>query len=592
MSSVAVQGEQVRTLYRHGFAIVVTNVVNACLVAGLLWRTAPIPWLLAFVSVIATLCTARSFLHRWYRRAAPYDSQAHLWGRRFAVGSAFTGAAWGMAGFWLLSSGGSMAQLILPFVVGGMTAAAAGTTATYLPAFFAFMLPAVAGLAFGALGLGGVAGVGMPLLLLVYAIGLGFVASTNHRALVEGFRFRFENQTLFEEVSLAHGKLEDANRTLEARIAERSSALKRQADELRDAQRLEAMGRLAGGVAHDFNNLLQVVLANSESVAADPQLADALREPVSEIRDAAGRGAELVKQLLLIGRRQSLRLETLDLNEIVARAERLLARLIGEHVELEVALHPTPLFVHVDPAQMEQVIINLAANARDAMPLGGTLRIETAATELAGTGAGSEATLHAALIVRDTGTGMDAETRDHAFDPFFTTKDIGRGTGLGLATVHGVVEQSGGRVRVESTLDRGSIFYVYLPVVDAPDPNAGAVMHTEVRRPQTGTVLLVEDDPAVGKATARILRRGGYNVLTAGGPEEALELVRQHAEPIDLLVSDVVMPGMSGPDLDRRLRELRPGLHTLFVSGYSRDVVVPPSDEARGRGYLAKPFTQ
>jgi CheY-like chemotaxis protein len=241
---------------------------------------------------------------------------------------------------------------------------------------------------------------------------------------------------------------------------------------------------------------------------------------------------------------------------------------------------------------MEQVIINLAANARDAMPRGGTLRLETAPTDLAVTGAGSPAKPHAALIVRDTGTGMDAETRNHAFDPFFTTKDVGRGTGLGLATVHGVVEQSGGRIRVESTLDCGSSFYVYLPLVDAPEPNAFAVKQADVRRPQTGTVLLVEDDPAVGKATARILRRGGYEVLTAGGPEEALELVHKHAAPIDLLVSDVVMPGMSGPDLDRRLRELRPGLRTLFVSGYSRDVVVPPSDEAHGRGYLAKPFTQ
>jgi len=588
MIPAAVRAEQVRTLYRHSGAVLATNVVSSWVVAVLLWATVSSALLLAFIGTTGLLCAARFVLYRRYWRAAPDPTDSDRWGLRFTVGSALSGATWGAGAFVLFSRGGPMAELILPFVVGGMTAAAAGTTSAYLPAFLAFMLPSVTGLALGALDAGAAAHVGMSTLLLVYAVGLSFVASRNNRALVEAFRFRFENQALLEEVSRVRVHLEETNRSLEERVAERSTAFERQTDVLRDAQRLESIGRLAGGVAHDFNNLLLVVLANAEGALDDPRLAEGLRGPVGEIRDAAGRGAELVKQLLLVGRRQSMRPETLDLNQAVTRSQRLLVRLIGEHITLDVALHPTPLFVHVDPTQIEQVIINLAANARDAMPSGGTLRIETAASELDAAEHGA----HAMLLVRDTGAGMDTQTRIHLFEPFFTTKEVGKGTGLGLATVYGVVEQSGGTIRVESTLDLGSSFFVYLPLVGPPVAEVRAAPASDAPPARAGTVLLVEDDPSVRVVTQRLLRRGGYDVLAAENATHALKLASEHAGPIHVLVSDVVMPGLSGPELDERLRATRPGLCTLFMSGYSRDVVMPVSDEAHGRAYVDKPFSQ
>jgi signal transduction histidine kinase len=403
------------------------------------------------------------------------------------------------------------------------------------------------------------------------------IAANNHRAVRQSFRLRFENRDLLSDLSHTQVSLAEANRTLEERVAERSAALERQTDALRDAQRMESVGLLAGGVAHDFNNLLTV----------DERLG------LQEIHRAANRGAILVSQLLTFSRRQAVVRRVLDLNAVVSDVQPLLARLIGEHIELVVAMRAGPLTVRADATQLHQVIVNLATNARDAMPGGGRLTIETELVEGDNPALPVEAGRYALLSVRDTGVGMDAETRRKVFHPFFTTKDVGHGTGLGLATVYGIVEQSGGHVYVDSQLSRGSHFRIFLPLVDA-DAAQDASFAEAVKQPplpRGATVLLAEDEHPVRAVTARILRGAGLNVLEARDGEEALELSRAHEGSIELLVSDVVMARRGGIALARQLAVERPDIRVLLVSGYTRGALPAREDPAGNLALLPKPYS-
>jgi CheY-like chemotaxis protein len=270
--------------------------------------------------------------------------------------------------------------------------------------------------------------------------------------------------------------------------------------------------------------------------------------------------------------------------------ERLLGRLIGEHLTLKVALAQEPLFVRIDPTQLEQIVMNLVTNARDAMTSGGTVTIETARLGLEETEDGIAPGPYALLVVQDTGVGMDAETQKHLFEPFFTTKDVGSGTGLGLATVYGIVEEAGGAIRVSSQAQRGSTFRVFFPRTEPRELGDSSVPPPSDAK-DGATILLVEDDDAVRNVTQRMLSRAGYRVLVAETPERALEIAANGGERIHLLVTDVVMPKMSGPELAERLRGIRPTMRTLFMSGYNRGHLVPPDDEDKGIGFLEKPFT-
>jgi two-component system, cell cycle sensor histidine kinase and response regulator CckA len=479
-------------------------------------------------------------------------------------------------------------------VLAGMTAGAAGTLSYYLPAFFAFVVPAILPLAVRILLEGGRLHVAMGALGVVYGAALAIIAQNTNHAISEAFRLRFENDALLGHLSRARAALEDANRTLEQRVEERTTALKRQDEALQEARRMESLGLLAGGVAHDFNNLLTVILGNAALLQDSPALAHAADGPLGEIRKAADRATSLVSQLLASSRRQARTPRVLDLNAVVSDAQRLLARLIGEHLELVVALRPASLAVLADRGQLEQVIVNLATNARDAMAAGGTLTIET---DLAVIARGDSARTpglapgaYVVLSVRDTGIGMDAETRRLAFHPFFTTKEIGQGTGLGLATVNGIVEQSGGHVFVESEPGRGSCFRVFLPRADAPiEQEAAPATAAPARR--AATVLLVEDEPMVRDVISRALVGAGMTVLEAAEGAQALERARRHEGPIDLLVTDVVMARMGGPELAKRLAATRPEVRVLFISGYSRDTELSNGDAAEGVDFLQKPFT-
>jgi two-component system, cell cycle sensor histidine kinase and response regulator CckA len=364
--------------------------------------------------------------------------------------------------------------------------------------------------------------------------------------------------------------------------------------QLRASQKMEAIGQLAGGVAHDFNNLLTGYcnLLLEETAADSP-----LRPDLEEIRSAGERAASLTRQLLAFSRRQMLQPRVVDVNELIRQVEKLLRRLISEDVELFTTLAGSVPPVKVDPASFEQILINLVVNARDAMPTGGQLTIETADVELGPVLAGGldhiavNAGRYVLITVTDTGHGMDAATQSRVFEPFFTTKEQGKGTGLGLATVYGIVKQSGGYVFVESEPARGTVFKVYLPVTEsAVVTPVEEVGRSSQQHRGSETVLLVEDEDAVRTLAREVLRRHGYAVLEARHGVDALTVVERHADPIDLMITDVVMPHMSGRDLVERLSAARPTMKVLFMSGYTDHAVVH-RDLTPGTAFLQKPFT-
>jgi len=362
-------------------------------------------------------------------------------------------------------------------------------------------------------------------------------------------------------------------------------------------QRLEAIGRMAGGVAHDFNNLLSAILGYAGLLETGLGAEHPLLVDVQGVQHAADKAAILVRQLLAFSRRQVLQAEILDLNAVVSEMHRMLRRIIGEDIELVTVLEAVPATVRADPMQLEQVVMNLAVNAADAMPDGGRLSVATEDVEvdsLQGRALGLPGPgRYVALTVADTGIGMDAETRSSVFEPFFTTKAPGLGTGLGLATVYGIVLQSGGSIRVDSAPGHGSRFRILLPHVDG-EPTAGCEPAPKEQRAlpfASETVLLVEDQEMLRSLARRVLESRGYTVLDAGYGDEALRLAQAHAGPIHLLLTDVVMPNMSGPELARRFTPLRPEARVLYVSGYSADERTLEQVGEGSGSFLAKPFT-
>lgn len=365
-------------------------------------------------------------------------------------------------------------------------------------------------------------------------------------------------------------------------------------EQFRQAQKMEAVGQLAGGIAHDFNNLLTAILGNTQLLLRDLPPGDSKRGDVEEIRKASERAASLTRQLLAYSRRQMLQPEVLDLNGVVGEMDKMLRRLIGEHIALVTVLAPDLGRVRADPNQIEQVLVNLAVNARDAMPDGGQLTIETANIELdeafAKEHLGSKAGAYALLAITDTGTGMDANVRAHLFEPFFTTKDVGKGTGLGLATVYGIVKQSDGYISVYSEPGHGSSFKIYLPRLSTAPIPAVTPAKAGVGR-GTETILVVEDEPAVLSLSQRALEAQGYVVLAASDATTALRLVERHGGTIHLVLTDVVMPGMSGRDLADQLAVRRPGIRVLYMSGYPGDAIVQHGELPAGSAFLQKPFS-
>ena len=365
--------------------------------------------------------------------------------------------------------------------------------------------------------------------------------------------------------------------------------------QLQETRRLEALGQLAGGVAHDFNNLLAVILGYCELLQMGLTADDPRRKYAASIRGATERAAAITKQLLAFGRRQVLQPQVINVSVLVHDFETLLRRLLPESIELVIELSPTPAWIKADPSQIDQVLINLVINARDAMPNGGRITLSTVVGLQPGPDAGGRT--YVTILVHDTGTGMTSEVQRRIFEPFFTTKPEGAGTGLGLSTVHGIVCQTGGDIRVASSPGQGSQFSVMIPTADPAAARAqilpsSATEQQPASKQERGTVLLVDDEPALLHLMQESLASAGYRVLSAADGKEALTLAEQLTETIDLVVTDVVMPKLGGPELVRNLRAVRPNIKVLYLTGYPADAFGPSGAPPDGDVLLHKPYTQ
>jgi two-component system, cell cycle sensor histidine kinase and response regulator CckA len=386
-----------------------------------------------------------------------------------------------------------------------------------------------------------------------------------------------------------------ANDITERKRAEQT--LRETEEQLRQSQKLESVGQLAGGIAHDFNNLLTVIGGYTDLLLMADKLDDPTREKMEEVKKASERAASLTRQLLAFSRKQVLKPEVLDLNLLIEGTGKILRRLIGEDIEVTTKLRSDVGKIMADPGQIEQVVINLVLNARDAMPSGGKIMLATAQVELDREYADMRIAVkpghYVMLAVSDTGTGMPTEVQKHIFEPFFTTKEVGKGTGLGLSMIYGIVKQSGGNIWVYSEVGKGTTFKVYLPLtvgeeaeksLTADTPQAAAVKATE-------TILLVEDEEMVRKLAADILRAKGYQVLVAKNGDEATEICKTHSHPIHLLLTDVIMPGMNGKEVAEMVRSFQPEIEVLYMSGYTDDIIVHHGVLETGTSFIEKPFT-
>jgi two-component system, cell cycle sensor histidine kinase and response regulator CckA len=367
-------------------------------------------------------------------------------------------------------------------------------------------------------------------------------------------------------------------------------ALQQSQEMLRQMQKMDALGRLAGSMAHDFNNLLTAISGYGQLLLDDMEITDPRREDVKEILLAAGRGAELTGRLLTFSRRKSASPKPVSLNQVVRGLEKMFGRLIGESIRMNLDLAPDLPLIMADPAQIEQALLNLLVNARDAMPEGGWLSVETKHVrldeELESETGKIQTGAYVSLGVRDTGSGMTEELRKRIFEPFFTTRKAGKGTGLGLPIVYGIVSQNHGHIRVESVPGKGTEVTVYFPAASDPPAVSRAAASQRITRTGSGTILLVEDEQPVLNFLKRLLSGAGYTVLTAADGEEGLRLFRERADAIHLVITDVVMPKMWGPRMIGRLREISPGVKVLYVSGYTAEVALEDLDAP----FLSKPI--
>ena len=403
------------------------------------------------------------------------------------------------------------------------------------------------------------------------------------------------NQELEWRVAARTAELDAANRSLRQEIENRE----RTEAGLREAQRLEAIGRLAGGIAHDFNNLLTIILGYADLLQGQGQgkgrAEESTRYSAEQIALAGRKAADLTQKLLAFSRRQVLQVSVFNLNDLLRSIEGLLRRLLPENIRIHLQLDPAVQPVRADRAALEQAILNLAANARDAMPRGGDFGLATSqmvvSAKALGTPNGPLPGPYVRLRVTDTGCGMDEATRNHVFEPFFTTKEVGKGTGLGLASVHGVIHQSGGRIEVSSEMGRGTTFTILLPCVaeSPPLPDAQAVSKTPASG--TETILLVEDDPSVRRLSSLILKRAGYSMFSAADGTDAIEWMRRHPGPIHLLITDAIMPRIGGSELAQAFARERPSTQVLFVSGHAPEALVAGAETRPALNVLAKPYT-
>ncbi len=425
------------------------------------------------------------------------------------------------------------------------------------------------------------------------------LAKTEQEEIAHGLRSETERMEAeiyrrAQELQTANNTVRLLNETLERRVAERTESLRKTEEKLLHSQKMEALARLTGGIAHDFNNMLAVIINSNFMLKEVGELNEEQAKIAAQVDFAAQRAAALTRQLLIFSHQQVTQVRSVEWNAVVVEMQSMLRRLVGEHIEFRTQLCEQSTLVRADRSRLDQVLANLVVNARDAMPRGGTIGIETARITIDALDPQTAPELsqgtYVVLSVSDTGVGMSPETKARVFEPFFTTKGVGRGTGLGLSTVHGIVTQAGGHVWVYSELDRGTVFKVYWPA-DTADSAAKEDSQLPVAvRNGSETVLLVEDEALLRSATSTLLRARGYRVLVAADGVEALRLCESHPDAIDLVATDVIMPGLDGKELARRLQALRPSLKVLFMSGYT-DQVLREGSWTSDMGFVQKPFS-
>jgi len=584
-----VRSEEVRALFEQSATILWANVGVGAVVVGTLWNDEPRLRLLLWLSAVLAMSVARAAFQRRYRRERPADGEVESWGRRLVLASTVSGMLWGAAGVLFFARDSALSQSLLTFTIGGMTAAAAGTLSCHLPAFYGFFVFALGPLVARSLLEGDRIHLGMSAMLVAYALAMQRVARNNHGSFVRAFRLALENAQLLERLSLSQVDLQDTNRTLEHRVLERTKALEQQADALRQAQRLEVAGRLAGGLAHDFNSLLTVVINNATLMKESQALDEHGKLAADETLEAAERGAALIRHLLAFSRRKRPEPRIFELNQLAREWSLLFGRILGQGITSSVELAEQATSVYADPAQVEQVLVNLVANARSAMPAGGRLLIATAVGPAAGE-LGLRPGNYVQLIVEYSGTARAEGDANGGFDPYFSFEGDSRKPGLGVTAAWAIAEQWGGRVQVDSEREQGARFRVFLPASAQQLSSVSPERRAESTARRSATVLVVDDEPTLRSVIRRSLLREGYRVLVAEDGARALALAESHGPGIDLLITDVVMPGLTGLELAQRLQRERPGLGVLFISGFTFEESVPAADLQAGTAYLPKPF--
>jgi two-component system, cell cycle sensor histidine kinase and response regulator CckA len=581
-----VRSEGIRALFGQTAPILWANVGVAGIVVAVLWEDADHARLLLWLGALTLLTGARAAFQRRYFQAPPDAADVEAWGRRFVLGSTLSGMLWGSIGVLFFEPGSALSQSLLAFALGGMIAAASSALASHLPAFFGFSAFALGPLTVRAFMEGDRLHLGLGAMLLVYGIGMQRVARANHATFTRAFELGITNAALYEQLAASQVDLEETNRTLEERVHDRSLELERQAEALRKAQRLELVGRLAGGFAHDFNSLLTVVLNNAALLKEQRALDDQGRLAADEMQEAAQRGAALIRQLLAFGGPRRPEPRVLAPDELIAEWGELLERILGAATSLQVSLGAGKACVRLDPAQLEQVLVNLVADARSAMHGEGKLTIATRTLSVSGE---SELPPGDYVELELVGSGpVGAKDEPRLLMPHFLAYDA-RDRDASLSSVQSIVEGWGGRFVVGPSVGSTTRARVYIPALPQPVV-APPVRRLEAVATPGATVLVVDDEPTLRSVIRRSLMREGFEVLMAEDGEHAIELAKSHAGPIALLITDVVMPGMSGPELARRLRVERPRLGVLLISGYTFETSLPISEDAQSTAYLSKPF--
>ncbi len=617
MPSEVAKAELTGLLYRFPLRIL-THPMNAALVVVVLWEQLPVSLLLSWFGLVSAVALSRYLLAKRFERGQSGGRTIETWARLFVLGAAVSGGLWGLTTLVLWLTPDIAYHVFIAFVIAGISAAAVATSYSHPPAVHVFLATSVGPLSLGYLTQGGVLHLAMGSMCLIYLVFLTVHASFSHGVLSDSLRLREENSGLIADLSQARdaserrvkertGELEAMNATLQLEISAHAETQHR----LQQAHRMEAVGQLTGGIAHDFNNLLAIIQGNAELLRASQSNAD--DQPLASIIRASNRGAELTQRLLAFSRRQPLRPQAILLSDLIAEMTPLLRRTLGATIRIETRADECLWLAQADPGQVENAILNLALNARDAMPDGGSLTI-TGRNERLGASALSD-TLEAAagdyvmISVKDSGLGMTQEVQDRAFEPFFTTKEVGEGSGLGLSMVYGFAKQSGGHVAIESGTEEGTRVDLYLPRMtpaaetrtlgpdrDEPVPESGQSDREEISeeerpRGRGESILVVEDDSDVRAVAVSALTGLGYRVEAAGNAVQAA--ARLGSDRFDLLLCDVVLPGgTSGPDFAIEAQGRQPGLKTVFMSGYPRQLKSEGLGTASGNQavLIRKPF--